>query len=140
MDKARGADNLVMILERSWHESWVCGEGRVDRAGSTISLRTSLARKCYLSIHHERYLWRVHVGGVSLWDRALGWVVLFSTGHQMFHRAGHRLASCEDIIFGHLRTNMFCGLGLRNPCTPTHFCGRVTDVRLTRIVPLLVGY
>jgi hypothetical protein len=26
-----------MNMERSWPESWVCGEGQVDRAGSTTS-------------------------------------------------------------------------------------------------------
>ena len=41
--------------------SWVCGEGRVDRAGSTMSLGTSLARGRYLGVLQERYLWRVHV-------------------------------------------------------------------------------
>jgi hypothetical protein len=43
--------------------SWVCGEGRVDRAGHTTSLGTSLAGGCYLGVPHERYLWRVHVTG-----------------------------------------------------------------------------
>jgi hypothetical protein len=43
--------------------SWVCGEGRVDRAGHMTSLGTSLAGGCYLGIPHKRYLWQVHVTG-----------------------------------------------------------------------------
>jgi len=54
---------MVMDLGRSWRVSWVCGEGRVDRAGSMTSLGTSLAGGCYLGVHHERYLWRVYVTG-----------------------------------------------------------------------------
>jgi hypothetical protein len=30
-------DNLIMNMGRSWHESWVCGEGRVDQVGSMTS-------------------------------------------------------------------------------------------------------
>jgi hypothetical protein len=67
VDKARGAENMVIILVinlgRSWRAFWVCGEGRVDQAGHTMSLGTSLAGGCYLGIPHERYLWRVHVIG-----------------------------------------------------------------------------
>jgi hypothetical protein len=84
-------NNLVMNLRRSWCGSWVCGEGRVDRAGYT----TSLARGCYLGISP----WEVPVagacdrersrGGVSLWNEALGWRCYFSIGHRMSHRALH---------------------------------------------------
>jgi hypothetical protein len=38
---------------------------------------------------------------VSLWDEAAGWEVLFSMGHRMSRRAGHRLAPREDILSGH---------------------------------------
>ena len=34
MAKAHGAFKTGDNLGRSWHVSWVCGEGRVDRAGS----------------------------------------------------------------------------------------------------------
>jgi hypothetical protein len=50
VDKAQGANNLVMNLGRSWRASWVCGEGRVDQAGHMTSHGTSLARGCYLGI------------------------------------------------------------------------------------------
>ena len=87
--------------------SWVCGEGRVDQAGSTTSLETSLAGECYLGVLHERYLWRVHVTG-----RGPGVECLRGTKHRdgrcclawgsrMSRRAGHRLAPCEDVLFGH---------------------------------------
>jgi hypothetical protein len=52
--KARGAENLVMNFGRSWRASWVCHEGRVDRAGSTMRLGTSLAGRCYLGVPHEK--------------------------------------------------------------------------------------
>jgi len=65
--KARGVDNWkkewIIDLGRSCHVSLVCGEGRVDQAGSKMSLGTSVAEGCYLGILHERYLWRVHVIG-----------------------------------------------------------------------------
>jgi len=48
---------MIMDLGRSWHVYWVCGEGRVDRAGSTTSLGTSLAGERYLGVLHERYMW-----------------------------------------------------------------------------------
>jgi hypothetical protein len=79
VDKARGADNLVMNLGRSWHASWVCGEGRVDRAGHMTSLGTSLAGGCYLGISPREVLVASACdrersrGGVSFWDKALGW-------------------------------------------------------------------
>jgi hypothetical protein len=85
VDKARGADNLVMNLGRSWHASWVCGEGQVDRAGHMMSHGTSPAKGCYLGISPrevpvagtcDRERSR---GGVSLWDEAPGWRCCFST-------------------------------------------------------------
>jgi hypothetical protein len=51
-------------MGRSWRESWVSGEGRVDRAGSDDESRGQvLPRGCYLGVPHVRYLWRVHVTG-----------------------------------------------------------------------------
>jgi hypothetical protein len=86
VDKACGADNLVMNLGRSWHASWVCGEGQVDRAGHMTSLGTSLAGGCYLGISPQEVpvagacdRERSH-GGVSLWDEALGWRCYLARG------------------------------------------------------------
>jgi hypothetical protein len=60
----------------------VCGEGRVDRAGSTTSCEDKSCRRmlpgrspCEVPVagacDRERF-W----GGVSLWDNAPGWEVL----------------------------------------------------------------
>jgi hypothetical protein len=75
-------NNLIMNLGRSWRESWVCGEGRVDRAGSMTSLKDKSSRRmlpgrspCEVPVagtfDRER-----SQGGVSLWDEAPGWEVL----------------------------------------------------------------
>ena len=96
-----------MDLGRSWLVSWVCGEGRVDRAGSTTSLGTSLAGERYLGVLHERYLWRVYVTG-----RGPGVECLRGTKHRdgrcclargsrVSRREGHRLAPREDVLFGY---------------------------------------
>jgi len=72
-----------------------------------MSLGTSLAGERYLGVLHERYLRRVHVTG-----RGLGVECLRGTKHQdgrcylargnrMSRRAVHRLAPCEDVLFGH---------------------------------------
>jgi hypothetical protein len=66
-------------MGRSWRESWVSGEGPVDRAGSDNESRGQvLLMGCYLGVPHVRYLWRVHVTGrdprveclraMKLWD------------------------------------------------------------------------
>jgi len=39
--------------------------------------------------------------GVSLWDEAPGWGGCIARGNRMFRQAGHRLAPCEDVLFGH---------------------------------------
>ena len=98
---------MVMDLGRSWRVSWVCGEGRVDRAGSTTSLGTSLAGGRYLGVLHERYLWRVHVTGRGPGVECLRGTkrrdgrCCLARGNRMSRRAGHRLAPREDVLFGH---------------------------------------
>jgi len=67
MKKACSAKNLVNLIKelgRSWRVSWVSGEGWVDRTGSyDESLGQVLLEGCDLGIPHERYLWRVYLGG-----------------------------------------------------------------------------
>jgi hypothetical protein len=101
-----------MTLGRSWRASWVCGEGRVDLAGHTTSLGTSLAGGCYLGISPREVpvagacdretSW----GGVSLWDEAPGWRCYFSMGHRMSRRVGHWFTPREGVLFAPLRTGM----------------------------------
>jgi hypothetical protein len=75
-------DNLIMKPGRSWRESWVCGEGRVDRAGSTTSREDKSCRRmlpgcspCEVPMASTCDRERSR-GGVSSWDEALGWEVL----------------------------------------------------------------
>jgi hypothetical protein len=53
------SNNLVMNLGRTWRASWVCGEGRVDRAGST----TSREDKSYRRVLPRRSPCEMHVAG-----------------------------------------------------------------------------
>ena len=77
---------MIMDLGRSWRVSWVCGEGRVDRAGFTTSLgdkscRRTLPGRSPREIPVARTCDRERSwSGVSSWDEAPGWEVLFSTG------------------------------------------------------------
>jgi hypothetical protein len=48
------------------------------------------------------------------------------------------VSPCEDILLSHPKDCYVGGPGLRNPCTPTRFCGEETDVRLASAVPLLL--
>jgi hypothetical protein len=86
-------------MGRSWRESWVSGEGRVDRAGSDDESQGQvLPRGCYLGVPHVRYLWWVHVTGRGPRVECLHGTKLRDgrycdgTGYQVFHRADHRLA------------------------------------------------
>jgi hypothetical protein len=86
-------------MGRSWCESWVSGEGRVDRAGSDDEPRGQvLPRGCYLGVPHERYLWRVHVTergpGVECLRRTKlrDGRCCDGTGYREFRRVDHRLA------------------------------------------------
>jgi hypothetical protein len=86
-------------MGRSWCESWVGGEGRVDRAASDDESRGQvLLRGCYQGVPHERYLRWVHVTG-----RGPGVECLHGTKlrdgrcydgmrYRVFRRADHRLA------------------------------------------------
>jgi len=57
----------------------------------------------------------------------------------MSRRAGHRLAPHEDVLFVNLKTAMFYGPGLRKPYTSLALLWCGTDVRLSSVVPLLLG-
>jgi hypothetical protein len=100
------------VDEWFWRASWVCGEGRVDRAGHTTSLGTSLAGGCYLGVPHKRYLWRVHVirrdpgveclYGTKPWDR--GVVLAWGTGCPIEWGIGSPLVKTSYLVT--LRTGM----------------------------------
>jgi hypothetical protein len=111
----------------------------------TTSLGVSLAGGFYLGIPHERYLWRVQVIGrdprveclCGMKPRDGGAVLARGTGCPVRQGLGSPLmkTSCSVI----LRTDMFCGPGLRN-LRPTHpYHGNGTDVRPASMVPLLLG-
>jgi hypothetical protein len=78
-----------MNLGRSWRASWVCGEGRVDRAGFYDEswgrvlpgmLLGHFPREVPVAGTYDRERSQC---GVSSWDETLGWEVLFSTGHRV---------------------------------------------------------
>jgi len=61
----------------------------------------------YLGVLHDGYLWRVHVTGRGLRVECLRGMkhqdgrCYLARGSRMSHRAGHRLAPREDVLFGH---------------------------------------
>jgi hypothetical protein len=59
--------------------SWVCGEGRVDRAGSTMSHEDKSCRGCYLGISHERGT----CDGYMRQGEVLGWSVFVGRSPRM---------------------------------------------------------
>ena len=72
-----------------------------------MSLGTSLVGVRYLGVPHERYLWRVHVTGRGPGVECLRGTkyrdgrCCLARGSRMSRRAEHRLAPCEDVLFGH---------------------------------------
>jgi hypothetical protein len=111
----------------------------------TTSHGMSLAGECYLGISHERYLWRVHVTGRDPGVECLcgmkpqdgGAILAWGTRCLVERGIGSPLMKTSCSVT--LRTDMFCGPGLRNlrPTRPYH--GNRTDVRPTSVVPLLLG-
>jgi hypothetical protein len=115
---------MVMNMGRSWRVSWVCGEGRVNRAGFYDE---SWDKSCrgVLPGHSPREVsvagtcdrersW----GGVSLWDDALGWRCCLAWGTECPVERGIGSPLVKTSCLVTLRTDMFCGPGLRKPYAP----------------------
>jgi hypothetical protein len=78
-------------------------------------------------------------GGVSSWDEALGWEVLRWHGVSGVSSSGEWLPLAKISCLVTLRTDMSYGPGLRKSYTSIRSNWYEVDVRLSSVVPLLLG-